>query len=147
MKPTDFLVTAEFLIDFDPADLSNEPTEADFRTAVGRAYYASFLDVRDLLEGMGFKNLRRGNTHHLVKQYLEHGGKRARIISNKLSGLHERRKNADYDIPMLPTFFLADAERAISRANEITVFIDDCHKDSALKKSVESAIRAKIRNP
>lgn len=147
MKPKDFLDTAAFLMDFDPSDPRSEPTEADCRTAVGRAYYASFLDARDLLESMGFHNLDGGNTHHLVKQYLDYGGKRARKIAGKLSNLHQRRKNADYDIPLNPAFFPKDAQLAMRRADEIIKFISDCHSNSSLKSLVESGIRVGISNP
>ena len=141
MQPKDFLDTAEFLIDIDQDDPATQPTEADCRTSVSRAYYASFLDARELLEGMRFSQLHTGNTHHLIRHYLENGGPKARRIANKLSGLHERRKAADYEISLVPTFFTNDAERAIDRAKEIQKLIDECHTDATLKDTVEKAIR------
>jgi hypothetical protein len=55
MTGRDFLAVARRLV--------AEPTEADWRTAVSRAYYAAFRVARDLLESLSFRVPRADRAH------------------------------------------------------------------------------------
>lgn len=111
-----FLTTARFLS-------TKGSGEADFRSAVSRAYYACFLAARSI----AFKNCRedfrltgkiRGEkdiTHFELQQYLKNGlVVPVRQLGVDLAALHGSRKDADYE--MTAQFCKEDAEHSIEEA-------------------------------
>lgn len=59
MDGRDFLIVAQ--------RLSQDQTEADWRTAAGRAYYALMQEAREILEKWGFTPLGREDIHRFVR--------------------------------------------------------------------------------
>lgn len=91
MNANDFLTLATQLV--------GGSTEAEWRTAISRAYYAAFHTARDLFESMGFAVPRADLAH----QYLYHrlnncGHAQLQQAGRDLSDLRTLRNLADYDL-------------------------------------------------
>jgi hypothetical protein len=74
-------------------------TEADWRTAVGRAYYTAFHVARRLLEDLGFAVPRADRAHTYLAFRLQNSGDPA--VSQAGTDLHtlrQDRNHADYDL-------------------------------------------------
>ncbi|MBR5504294.1 MAG: hypothetical protein IKV87_07630 [Methanobrevibacter sp.] len=68
------------------------------RTAVGRYYYACFLEARDYYKLKTKKNLGRFSAHTRLFEYFQDSDNSIeKNIGEKLEELHNMRKNADYD--------------------------------------------------
>lgn len=111
-----FLGTAHFL-------RNNGYDEAAYRSAVSRAYYACFLEARQV----AFDNCaqdarmkaRLRNVHKIghepLQWYLKHGScRRVQELGEDLASLHGNRKDADYN--MAQTVTSADSQDAIDDA-------------------------------
>jgi uncharacterized protein (UPF0332 family) len=88
-KPEKFLALAAKLVNDTDYD---EATRV--RTAIGRAYYASFLSARDRLESLGYKFPNK-STHKAVYEVVN--GKNT-MIGNMLAALHDARIESDYQM-------------------------------------------------
>lgn len=87
--------------------LATEPgNEAAARSAISRAYYASFHAGRGYLDRAGIPMDRGRNAHYQVQRELR---KNAERIGGDLERLHDMRKRADYDNP----FTTDDADVAV----------------------------------
>jgi hypothetical protein len=77
----------------------NAPSEASFRCACGRAYYAAHAIVRDLLTAARFQLPRSGDAHGHVVNLLK-GSDNADIqaLGSLLDQLRATRKSADYQV-------------------------------------------------
>jgi hypothetical protein len=75
---------------------SPDAGEAELRTAVGRAYYAVFLQARDRLGIRGARNI-----HHRVIAALKH---RDPAAGNQLARLEDLRGVADYEMIVADPF-------------------------------------------
>ena len=101
---------------FDPSDfldLSIElgrNNEARIRTAVGRAYYASFLTARNAF-AIGEKT---PEVHRMVLRMLY---RKNPVIANKLHYLRRQRNSADYDTELVMR--ADDADKAVKLSEEI----------------------------
>ena len=68
------------------------------RTAVGRYYYACFLEARDYYKLKTKKNLGRFSAHkRLIKYFQNSDNTIEKDIGEKLEELQKMRNNADYD--------------------------------------------------
>lgn len=104
-NPSDFLDLAMEL---------EKNDEARIRTAIGRAYYASFLTARNTMS-VGEK------TPEVHKMVLSIMYRKNPVIANKLHYLRRQRNIADYDTELV--IEANDAEKAVKLAEEI---IDYC---------------------
>lgn len=102
-NPSDFLDLA--------TEIGND-SEARIRTSIGRAYYASFLIVRNALS-VGEK------TPQVHRKVLGMLYSKNPIIANKLHFMRRQRNMADYDTEL--TMRAEDAEKAIKFAEEIII--------------------------
>jgi uncharacterized protein (UPF0332 family) len=103
MNGRDFLDTARHL--------AGCGGEADGRSAVSRAYYASFHAARDVLTALGFQTPRADRAHNYLYVRLNNSGdprvENAAFLLHELRGL---RSQADYDVlRMLPPNAAADS--------------------------------------
>jgi uncharacterized protein (UPF0332 family) len=102
---------------FDPSDFLDlardlgTNNEARIRTAVGRAYYASFLTIRN---SMAIQE-KTPEVHRKVLSILY---KKNAVIANKLHYLRRQRNIADYDTKLVMR--TDDADTAVKLAGEIT---------------------------
>jgi hypothetical protein len=91
MNERDFLTLA--------AALAGGPTEAEWRTSVGRAYYAAFHVTRRLLEDLGFNVPRADRAHAYLGLRLQNcGDLPTQQAGADLDGLRRLRNRADYDL-------------------------------------------------
>ena len=86
--PLEFLGVAEYLA-------NNDATEADFRTAVSRTYYAVFLVVRDRFRVEGRRNI-HGRVMGVLRSY-------DKIAGERFDSLRDLRTLADYRLRDLDT--------------------------------------------
>jgi uncharacterized protein (UPF0332 family) len=102
MNERDFLILA--------AKLARGTTEADWRTAVGRAYYAGFHVARRLLEDLGFAVPRADRAHAYLAMRLQNcGDPSVGQAGGDLNSLRQVRNQADYDLHRLFTASISDA--------------------------------------
>ena len=111
----------EFL---DVADsLLESHTEAHWRSAVSRAYYAAFHVARRFLSQHGLTVSMTANAHREVRDMLKLSGiPFVRKLGMKLDGLRTRRNEADYavDEKLTPE----TSRKAVARARRIMSGID-----------------------
>jgi uncharacterized protein (UPF0332 family) len=81
------------------ARLTSGTEEADWRTAVSRAYYAAFHAARSLLTDLGFTVPREERAHKYLSFRLTNAqvGRSARVGLD-LDNLRTERNRADYDL-------------------------------------------------
>ncbi len=97
--------------------------EAAYRSAVSRAYYACFLEARQVafdncseeaLRKAGIKNVRRIG-HEPLQRYLKNSSCRnTQQLGENLAGLHGNRQDADYN--MTGSLSSDDSQDAIDEA-------------------------------
>lgn len=108
-------------------------TEVHWRGAVGRAYYALFLECREALFRWGFKLPPRDNVHAFVRLRFTYAAdvdlKRIGLV---LDYLGIARNQADYHLSSL-AIFCSDvyAHRAIADAAAMLVLLDGIDNDPA----------------
>jgi len=91
MNPREFLTLAQ--------RLSLETTEAAWRSAISRAYYAVFHVARQLLEDLGFTVPRADRAHgYLWLRLANCGDARVQQAGRDLNDLRRHRNEADYDL-------------------------------------------------
>lgn len=91
IKAREFLTLAEAWI--------KAGTEAEWRCAVSRAYYASFHEARQLLRDLGFLVPRADQAHaYLWRRLSNCGDPQVQIAGSDLNRLRSERNRADYEI-------------------------------------------------
>lgn len=91
IRGTQFLILAE--------KLAAATTEAEWRSAVCRAYYAAFHEARDALQSMGFATPRAELAHAYLWRRLENCGHSGLAAAgSRLNQLRRERNRADYDV-------------------------------------------------
>lgn len=106
----DFLILAEAWI--------SAATEAEWRSAVSRAYYAAFHVGRQLLRGLGFQVPRGDRAHAYLWLRLSNcGDPQVGRAGSDLNMLRQDRNRADYDVEK--TVAQADALLQIQAARRI----------------------------
>jgi uncharacterized protein (UPF0332 family) len=89
--PDDFLNLAD--------DLVQGSSEAEWRTAISRSYYAAFLAAREFFIALGFRVPRASKAHSYVWMRLANCGDPVlTLVGNDLNNLQSERNRADYDI-------------------------------------------------
>src|SRR5688572_21477559 len=79
--------------------LASGGSEAEWRTAVSRAYYAAFHVARDLLTDLGFTPPRADRAHEYLYRRLNNCGVAAvETAAGHLKNLRQVRNQADYDL-------------------------------------------------
>jgi hypothetical protein len=74
-------------------------TEADWRTAISRAYYAAFHVARQWLVNLGFRVPQADRAHgYLWLRFSNCGDPQVRQAAVDLDGLRRLRNQADYDL-------------------------------------------------
>jgi hypothetical protein len=137
MNPRDFLAVAE--------DLLEAVREADWRTAVSRAYYAAFLLATEVLREAGFAVPQDGNAHTHVYLRLSNCG-RAEVVTaaQRLWHLREARNWAENN--MTVPLELAVALDAVADARRAVRLLDDLAGSEAVLALVVAAMRVYERD-
>ena len=73
--------------------------EAARRSAVSRAYYALFHEVKSIVDSVGIRVDREAHEHKRMARYFKEAGiPKAKQIGQGLEDLREIRNDADYDL-------------------------------------------------
>ena len=122
MDPRDFLATAGRL-------LAGEPTEADCRTCVSRAYYAVFLTVRDIMcrrVSIALRSAalggRRPSHVKTIRCLRGASDSEVRCLGKELDNLYSARLDADYE--MAKSFSRDRAQEELANARDTVADID-----------------------
>jgi uncharacterized protein (UPF0332 family) len=115
MNGREFLATARHL--------TGRGTEADWRSAVSRAYYAVFHVARDLLTSLRFRTPHGDRAHNYFYVRLNNCGEPVvQRAATFLKALRTRRNEADYDVRLaIP---IKAATDAVARAEWIIQTLD-----------------------
>jgi uncharacterized protein (UPF0332 family) len=112
--------------DFMPlaASLANGTTEAEWRSATSRAYYAAFHVACELLRTLGFVVPKADRAHAYAWRRLSYCGDTSiEEAARNLNDLRSRRNKADYDGGIL--IIEAHAERDVKLADVIIDAFDE----------------------
>jgi len=110
-------------------------TEADWRTAISRAYYAAFHVARQLLADLGFAIPRADRAHQYLVFRLSNSGEAATAQAGRdLDTLRRLRNRADYD--EVPALTQPQAVAAVQVAEGIIQALD-----AARQEPIRSRIR------
>lgn len=91
MSPRDFMTLAHVL--------QSGNAEAEWRTAISRAYYSAFHTARQLLRDWGFQLARTDQAHvGLTRRLAVTGVAEYEKVARELSELRAKRNAADYDL-------------------------------------------------
>ncbi len=117
MNPRDYHILA--------TELARGRRAVDFRSAINRAYYATYNVGVEILEGMGFKIDKGPKGHHQVQRRLNNCGVDEIIsVASKLGDLYSRRIDADYRLENLVVEQKKNAEALVKQAGEMIETID-----------------------
>jgi hypothetical protein len=119
-------------------------TEAHWRTAVGRAYYALLLEAREALARWGFAAPPRDRVHAFVRlRFVYASDQGAKNIGDTLELLGRWRNEADYQTRFSRLFGTpAVAAQAIQHAESALAELDLIDADLPRRASVIAGIRA-----
>src|SRR4051794_2044477 len=110
IRPSDFLDLADAL--------ARGVLEAEWRTAVSRAYYGAFHEARELLLALRFRVPRAAQAHaYLWLRLSNTGDAQVNLAGSELSALHGERNRADYDSHQ--TVARAEAQRAAAIGRQV----------------------------
>ena len=114
-------------------------TEADWRSAVSRAYYAAFHVARTLLAGWNFVVPRADRAHQYLVFRLSNSGEPAVEQSGRdLETLRRLRNRADYDEK--PALTQPQANAAVQLAANIIQVLDAAHLNPAYTRVRDSMV-------
>ena len=103
--------------------LAAAKTEAEWRSAVSRGYYATFHVARQLLAGMGFRVPRADRAHqYLVFRLSNSGDANVEQAGRDLDTLRRMRNRADYDA--VPGFVQTQATALALLAKGVVQLLD-----------------------
>ena len=119
-------------------------TEAHWRAAAGRAYYALMLECRSALQRWGFTVPGGPGTHGFVRlRYNAAGLPDLRTISYTLEDLVRLRNFADYEIPHSRAFTNDQiARNVIQQATDALALLDAIEADPARRTAAITAVQA-----
>ncbi|MBI1915563.1 MAG: HEPN domain-containing protein [Planctomycetes bacterium] len=125
-------------------EIAQGGTEKHWRGTAGKAYYALFLEAREVLARWGFVSARHENVHHFVKaRYSYPSDADLKRIGQTLERLGLLRTKADYDLTTLPVFRSdKEARSAIDRADVAIKLLDAIETDPARLAAAVAAIKA-----
>jgi len=126
MEPVLFLDVAKKFL--------NTPSEAAYRSAVSRAYYAVFHAAASFLEKLGFKRTKGPQAHgEIPARFNNCGVEDGEKIAGWLHELHHQRILADYDLKsdnfraqFKSAIWIAKAEQAILTLNTLSASQNIC---------------------
>jgi len=119
--------------------LASGGTEAEWRTAVSRAYYGAFHVGCDLLRGLGFDIPKADRAHAYVGlRLMNSSDDNVSEAGRRLAELRSRRNQADYD--KRGRFTAIDAEDFAYTARQIIATLDEALQDP-LRSQITDAIK------
>ena len=124
-------------------ELASGATEAHWRTAAGRAYYALMLEGRAFLQRWGFAAGPRENVHAFVRlKFMYASDPDLKQVGWALDLLSQLRNEADYQPASPGSFTTADrVNLAISDAARAIDLLDQIDGDAARRAAAIASIR------
>lgn len=124
-------------------ELAAGRTEAHWRAAAGRAYYALMLTARDQLERWGFMCPPRENVHTFVRlRFFTAANADLQLIGSRLERLGRLRNQADYQLTLARPFrSAAVSSQAIASAQGALARLDQIDGDPARRTVAIAAIK------
>lgn len=137
MDETGFLDVAD--------DLSSGSREADWRSAISRAYYAAFHKARWLLRRNGFTVPRGDQAHaYLWRRLSNSGHPDVNRVGQSLNEMRGVRNTADYDFDLRLEQDVAFDH--VRMAADIIQLLDDLAKETLILARVLDAIKVYERD-
>jgi hypothetical protein len=130
-------------------DLLARPSEPNWRSAAGRAYYALLHEARAALDRWGFPLPPREDLHRFVRLSLSYAAHPdVRQVADTLDWLSRLRNEADYRLAA-PGSFASDrrATQAVDSAQAAVDLLDQVEADPARRAAAVAAIRASLPPP
>jgi hypothetical protein len=119
-------------------------TPAHRRAAVGRAYYALFLEAREILRHWGFSAPLNDRAHAFVRLRLTLAADPdLRSVGIELDHLVQFRNKADYDLQSNWFDTDARARAAVTRAETTLALLDAVAADPARSAAAQAYVRAR----
>lgn len=121
----------------------NNSGAAGLRSATSRAYYGAYLSAKSLIEGkdIAIPCKSKDLSEHAVVQRFLMGCKvtDAMKLGQKLSNLHEQRKNADYEMAMMECEDQGISQANVGIADTIMDLLQQC-SPVAIKQQIRAGI-------
>jgi uncharacterized protein (UPF0332 family) len=118
--------------------------EAEWRTAVSRAYYGAFHVARQMMTELGFAVARGDRAHsYLSRRLLAAGDPQVQQAGSDLNSLRGDRNEADYDLHRSIT--QAAAALHVRTAEQILRFIDTSQQEP-IRTQIADAMKAYERD-
>jgi uncharacterized protein (UPF0332 family) len=137
MNPRDFLILAQAL--------AGQTTEAAWRSAISRAYYAAFHVARTLLASLRFVVPRADRAHAYLWLRLHNcGDPQVSQAGADLNALRGDRNEADYDLQsaIAPAF----AQAQVQVAQQVVQTLDAVAADPARRAAITAEMARYERN-
>jgi uncharacterized protein (UPF0332 family) len=126
-------------------ELAMGATEASWRSAISRAYYACFHVARQLLEQCGFAVLRADQAHAYLWLRLHNCGHPDGVRAGAdLNALRRMRNWADYDLDQ--PLDQATAMGQVQRAMDLVRFLDTIPAAPSVRTQITEAIKTYERD-
>jgi hypothetical protein len=119
-------------------------TEAHWRTAAGRAYYAPLLEVRDAMAAWGIRRPVPSQVHQLVRRRLfASTDADSRRIGIALDDLPESRSRADYETSAPHEFStVAGGRQAVQWSTDALKLFEAILLDQPRRDAISAEIKA-----
>jgi len=120
-----------------------DPSESNWRSAAGRAYYALLHECRAALERWGFPLLPRESIHSFVRVRFDYpANSDVRQVGVALGRLSLLRNAADYRLASPGKFAgAAEADAAVQWAEKAIDLLDQIDADPARRAAAVAAVR------
>ncbi len=121
--------------------LTQGTTQAEWRIAVSRAYYAAFHLGGERLDNLGFRVPHRTEQSHVFvwRRWSNAGVAHVNAAGHDLNDLRSNRNRADYDKAAKTTS--RDALDAVTLARKIIAVFDEIGRDERLASQVTEGIK------
>jgi uncharacterized protein (UPF0332 family) len=130
-------------------DLLARPSEANWRSAAGRAYYALIHEGRAALDRWGFPLPPHESIHRFVHLHISFANNPdLRRVSHALGQLSRLRNEADYRLASAGSFASGTrATQAVDEAQDAIDLLDQVEADPARRAAAVAAIQASLPPP
>ena len=111
------------------------------RSAISRAYYATFHVAAAYLDRIGFAVENSPSAHVAVQYALNNSGDAVlRKVASDLSKLHSERRAADYETKKRHPEVLANAEETVALAASVVARLDEARDTAAPERTGAIAV-------
>jgi uncharacterized protein (UPF0332 family) len=120
-------------------ELSDADSEAHWRSAISRGYYAAFHVTKRLFQDVGFVVPRKEVHAYLSRRLSNCGHPEVIDVARTLGELRDWRAAADYDAE--PAVTRAAAFRTVARASDVIRLLEEVAANDSVRDRVTQAMR------